>query len=208
MGNSSKLTPRQQEINDYLIAITRLYGVVEHRQFLKIFNHHHEEKLLKEEVIKYSYKLNRKLNGYYIFTNLIIYEPLYNDEIDYLMISQKGKEYYFPTKDEVEHLIKNEYLIDNDILFSLTDYLVKEQKVNALSLSSIRDSIILDCIRETLPINLVNMATKHNFKFNDAKAVEKYAQTMMLVTNNVRKWANRANTPTELANKRVLQLLN
>lgn len=43
MGNLKLLTAWQQEINNYLVALSRLYGVFEPRQFLKVFNKYHED---------------------------------------------------------------------------------------------------------------------------------------------------------------------
>lgn len=98
MTNVWKLTQRQQSIDLYLQACANLYGHITPRRFLLIYNKYNEDKLLKDELLQYSNKLNRQANNYCIYTNAIINSTVAPKSLTEQYITKAIKSITFPKR--------------------------------------------------------------------------------------------------------------
>ncbi len=198
MGNSHELTKRQEIINQYLIAATTFYGVVTHRQFLLLFNRFNNEKLLKSELLKYSNKLNRKSDTYYVYTDIIVNDVVDAEILDYTYELQQGKKYYSPTKEELILYAKPNYYAKTPQVLDLQNFLVSEMKVNPLALNSLMYQLIWGIVIGKNMQAAFDKIEEFGIQFKNMSQAELFTALFTKVWNNTRVWANCGYTPIEL----------
>lgn len=199
MGDSTKLTERQQKVHNYLVALTSLYGVVTPKQFLIVFNRYNENKLLKAELMKYSNKLNKKFcyQGYYIYENFIVNTKISDEEINLIISYQQGKKYYNPTKEEIGAHISPTYYEKTEYTERLKKFLL-DNKVSILSIDQLMYDIIFAIKAEKRNQEVFDILNKFNFEFKDMKTAQVFSKILMDLHNNTRKWANCGMRPIEM----------
>lgn len=199
MGDSTKLTERQHQVHNYLLALTSLYGAVTPKQFLLVFNRFNEKKLLKAELMKYSNKLNHKFcyKGYYIYENYIVNINVSDEEIDLIISYQQGKKYYNPTKEEVEAYMNPLYYEKTKYTDRLKKYLL-DNKVSAMAVEQVMYEIIFAIKAERRQQAVFNILAKYNIDFADIKSVQTLINIIMDLNNTTRKWANCGLRPDEM----------
>jgi len=199
MGDSTKLTERQQQVHNYLVALTSLYGVVTPKQFLLVFNRYNENKLLKAELMKYSNKLNNKFyyQGYFIYENFIVNTKISDEEINLIISYQQSKKYYNPTKEEIEAHISPTYYEKTEYTDRLKTFLL-DNKVSILSIDQLMSDIVFAIKAEKRNQEVFDVLNKYNFEFKDVKSAQVFSKMLMDLHNNTRKWANCGMRPIEM----------
>ncbi len=198
MPNKYILTEQQKMIDLYLNGCVNLYGFVTPRQFLKVYNRYNTPKLLKADLLRWAFKLERQTFNYTIYDNAIVSTRVPDQKIQQILQYQSDKKYYTPTQEEVLDYADADYYERTKELEELYIFLTKEMKVSAI----IANSFVKQAewhIRIEDPIHaLLQLLSDSGIELNDLQQANKLFEKIQNANNNNRKWANCGYTPIEV----------
>lgn len=201
MGNPWALTERQKVIDLWLRCAVNFYGVITPRAFLVLFNRHNTPKLLKDELMKYSHKLNRRIEkNYFIYTNYIVGTDFPKEKIDEILCYQDGKKFYYPDKEEfLKFESKDHYTVTTQTK-AFIEYLRKKYSVNIFKGDALARKISYLSRTESGTQDILNVIADADLKIQDIDEFGLLMPYIADVINHTRKWANCGFTADELFN--------
>ena len=104
-----------EQVSDYIVALTNLYGVVHKDKVIEIYNMQNKEKLIKNLLDAFAEKFSTELEKQYVYTieDYFVLQDilLYPMEFERHLRLKKDKPYYIPKKKELMKY-KDEYYTD------------------------------------------------------------------------------------------------
>lgn len=199
MGNPWILTERQKVIDLWLRCAVNYYGAITPRAFLVLFNRYNKPKLLKDELLKYTYKLNRQIDkNYYIYTNYIVNREVNRQKIDEIIYHQSGKKFYYATDNELLIYENPEYYQPTDETKALIDYLKYKYNIDFIIADGFARKLTILSRTEATVQEQTALIDQFKIPLKDIKEADIFLGYMMNVMNTTRKWANCGHTPAEL----------
>ena len=197
MNKRLPLTPQQIELNRYMIALTRLYGVLHHRQFVKLYNRHHKDKINQQVIVENLDRLHNNQKQYRIDDMLIShYSIKQRFIIDYLE-AQGNKPYYDPSKEEIDDLLEIGILLEEQEYFAMDSFFQKHLHYDEEKTARIMFELLHEILISLYPVDFGDFITRNQItlKEND---LNDFFSCMMELHNHSRMWVNRGYSPTEL----------
>ncbi|HHT50585.1 MAG TPA: hypothetical protein GXZ78_03795 [Eubacteriaceae bacterium] len=187
-------------INDYIIALTHLYGLVDKDKVVEIFNMQNEEKInierLKQSIDFEELKENyvEFMDDYFIHDTILEF-----DDFDNLLSAKADKPFYIPNQKELLKYKDDNYFEINKEYNDLFKYINK----NLLDGDEWQARMIVDdiqgyCQIGAKPSEIFNIFNHREISFNDEKQVNDVLQLVMNLANNTRIWENNGHTPNEI----------
>lgn len=200
MANTRKLTERQEAIDCYLQACVNLYGHITPRQFLLIFNKYNEKKLLKDELMRSSVKLNGQAANYRVYSNAVINTTVEPHIIDKIIYYQQGKKYYVPMKEELLRWRDPGYCREFEQGERLREMLLSKFHVSPLAIGSLYRELYRSVLTEDPMQTQSDILDKYHVfdKSKPKEFNEFFCGTFMEFVNNLPRWANCGYTPKEM----------
>ncbi len=203
------MTKRERLVYSYMIALSRLYGIVEWKQFIKVFNKYNLPKITKKEINDTPIYWTKREEYCRLYTDVLMYSRVDEELIEEAYDQAKGKEYYVPTEDEILALSKpKDYMQQSAEHRALYDAIK-----DVLSKKFFKDKN-LDETHKMICVTLGTMMSagenqqiifdvlgKYIFIKSDMDNAQAFLKVLMNAWNNTRMWANHGFTPNEMTAK-------
>lgn len=181
-------------------VLVNLYGVAPISILWKLYRRNKEVKTTYEELLKIFNRIPEEDNLCAVIGDRVIYKILLRKNW-YLEIekSQGDKEFYIPTKEEIEDHAKHGYFTENDSYKRMRLFLEMDMKLDA----DYVDEILRNFFK-MLGLNgdfhdAMDYINEEGIAFSNEKSVKKFFELVMEVNNNTRMLPNRGHTPLEIA---------
>lgn len=192
------------DLMKYVIATTKLYGLIHKNKVLKIFNLQNKDKKKTAKDIDeiYSNKEDALHSSFvYTFGNYFIHQAIQGPDRIQDLLAEKGvKPYYVPSKKELLSYIDDNHFEQMPEFINLVDYLKK----NLLKDAS-WDKIIDICIDIyyslffELGLDAIFKPLRENgIVFESEEQIKEISSLVMNLSNSTRIWGNNGFTPNEL----------
>ncbi|MHB1151572.1 MAG: hypothetical protein ACYCWE_00435 [Eubacteriales bacterium] len=187
---------RNQEICAYANALLNLYGAYETEWLVKVWNHHHREKVTNREAEKVLSDLADFHADFYFEEDYIVHECLFEDEFDQLLEEVCEIDYYMPAKNVIA--IYSARNID------YSEYVPGAVEMNAFLSDIITDEVKLDNLMSEVSISCERIEKSEDvrdylktagFPLEDAKAAAKFEKLYQNLRDNTHIWELRGFTP-------------
>lgn len=191
-----------QQLMDYAIALTHLYGLVHRDKVLEIYNMQNEEKAEPADINKIIEKTYKKLGANYVevsgdffVAEAILGSGTFSEQIK----QRKGKPYYIPEKQELLKYKDNFYFEVTQQYEALKSYLEK----NYFSRDDRMAAVISEDIQAICEIDfsldqVYKFISISGIAFKDIEQANKLLQLVVELANNTRIWENNGHTPREI----------
>ena len=192
-----------KQVNNYIIALTNLYGIVDRDKVLEVYNSQNKDKISNFDLDVYFDDSKEVLEENCIdtyktyFVNVTIME---SGDFDIMLKKQSEKPFYLPSKDQLIKYADDIYFEKNKEYKALVDYIKENffygdrekaehlaREVQAISKYAFDIQLIMDSF------NL------HGIVFENVGQANKLAELIMYVSHNVRLWENNGFTSKELS---------
>ena len=189
--------------NQYIIALTNLYGIVHKDKVIEIYNSQNKEKITKKllEDILYDTVEEIKRHHVYPYKDYFVKEVIIEfDEFDALLEKKGNKPYYVPEKKELLKYVDEFYFEKTNEYDELLEYVNK----NFFPNNKDRAEDICEDIQTMCMYNADIKAILQSFKsrgisFKDMVQANEVLKLINELINNVRNWENNGYTPLEMS---------
>lgn len=189
------------QLNQYIIALCNLYGMVHKRKVKEIYNMQNKEKVSISDVEEIMEKVPKEVDQAWIevyknyFVCSIILE---HKEFEYYLEEKDGKPYYIPSKHMLLRYVDSFYYEKTKALEQFSKYLLRrymQDEERAMDLTEDMQSMCqfnftLDQIFDRLELMGVHVQGK--------KDLDKMIQHILHIKNHTRIWENNGYTQKEL----------
>jgi hypothetical protein len=203
------MTKREKLVYAYMVALSRLYGVLEWKQFIKVFNQYNLPKITKTEINNTPYYWNKREDYCRLYGNVLVYSRVDEGLIGEAMYQAEGKDYYMPTEEEILALSKPKEYMQQSAAHTALYAAIKD-----ILIDNPAASICVDEMHKTMCVTLgvmLSAGEKQQIIFDvlgefglnpiDMDGAQKILDLLTNAWNNTRMWANRGYTPNEFALK-------
>ena len=190
------------QLLDYVIALTHLYGIVHKDKVLEIYNMQNKTLVTAADISNLLHSPPSELKSgfvmtqqdYFVHTTIVDY-----DEFDEQLKQRRGKPYYVPDKEELMRYKKDTYFETNAQYVALCEYLTK----NLLDGDEIRaDNLASDiqgyCQFDFNTTSVFKTIDNYGVVFENDEQVHDVLQLIQNLANNTRLQENNGHTPQEL----------
>ncbi len=203
---------RKELISRYATAAVNLYGVISVEEFVDVFNHYEEARTTSEEALLALKRLAKTDDVEYSISGGIIsgpeFQPVfddYEDKVEAIRASQKGKPRYLPGKEEFLKYIDATYREPEKPYSDLKAYILKHELTTRGEGIDGVDGDLLD-LRDMIQFGVkftdeFDYFTKCGYKFKGMEDLNEFAQLVMNAHNNTRMYDNNGFTPNEIFEK-------
>jgi hypothetical protein len=191
-----------EQIKEYIIALTSLYGIVPIDKVVEIYNMQNEEQISFGDVESYYYE---DLSKHYVYShkNHFVHETIMEfDDFKPMLRKKADKPYYVPNQEELLKYSDPNYYEKPKKYHDLYKYSRKhffagdDEKAELLC-----ENIMWKC-RDDFNIQKVfDLFNIFEVNFKDEKQVNEVMQMVTELANNVRLWENNGHTPNEIFEK-------
>lgn len=213
MATTMKIShERKALISKYATAAVCLYGVISVDEFVDVFNHYEEVHTTAEEALLALKRLARTDEVEYSISNDIISGPEfqpdfydYEDNVEAIRASQKGKPRYLPEKEEFLKYIEIGYREPEKPYADLKAHILKHKLTTRGEGIDGVDGDLLD-LHEMIQFGVnstdeFDYFTKRGYKFKGMDDFNEFAQLVKNAHNNTRMYDNNGFTPKEIFEK-------
>lgn len=183
-----------------LDVLVNLYGIAPISVLWKLYRRNKEVKTTYEELLKIFNRIPEEDNLCAVIGDRVIYKVLLRNNL-YLEIekSQGDKEFYIPTKEEIEDYAKHGYFTENDSYKRMKLFLEMDMKLDADYVDEILHNFF-----KMLGLNgdfhdVMDYINEEGIVFSNDKSAKNFFELVMEVNNNTRMLPNRGHTPLEIA---------
>lgn len=207
-----EVLPNKDNIIQYAVACTNLYGLIKFPQFLKIYNAQNKPSLSSKElwalITNPQYAKQLEKHHVYVQHKIFIHEALEVTEgFVAFVASTIGKPFYVPEKKELLRYT-------DELYYEKTNHQEKLAKMLTKDFFGGRTRMVKDEIDEIVGqfqlvgVNFNEIVREFlgRFEFNDLKQANEYIQVITKIANTTRIWENRGHTPEELSKMRNQQV--
>jgi hypothetical protein len=191
-----------EQIKEYIIVLTNLYGFVPIDKVAEIYNMQNEDQISFDDVESYYYE---DLSKHYIYAhkNHFVHETImeFND-FKPMLRKKADKPYYVPNQEELLKYSDPNYYEKPKQYHDLCKYSRKhffagdDEKAELLC-----ENIMWKCRDDFNIQEVFDLFNTFEVNFKDEKQVNEVMQMVMELANNVRLWENNGHTPNEIFEK-------
>lgn len=194
---------KMKELNNYIIALVNLYGLVHRDRVMEIYNSQNKIKLSKTDLDTYFDTPKRLLEENFI----AVYKDYFVDtsfleveKFDMMLEEKSDKPYYVPGKEELLKYAKGIYYEKNKEYQALVDYIgVNFSPDDPKTASNLAEEVQM-ISQITFNIQLImDSFNEKGIVFKSVEQANELANLVMNVANNVRLWKNNGYTSRELS---------
>lgn len=194
---------KMKELNNYIIALVNLYGLVHRDRVMEIYNSQNKIKLSKTDLDTYFDTPKRLLEENFI----AVYKDYFVDtsfleveKFDMMLEEKSDKPYYVPEKEELLKYAKGIYYEKNKEYQALVDYIgVNFSPDDPKTASNLAEEVQM-ISQITFNIQLImDSFNEKGIVFKSVEQANELANLIMNVANNVRLWKNNGYTSRELS---------
>ncbi|MEO4054657.1 plasmid pRiA4b ORF-3 family protein [Solibacillus sp. CAU 1738] len=195
-----------EEIFNYIVACTALYGIVPQRIVIDVYNAHHKKPISLKELVflcgDKDFKNRLQENFVRIKGSEFIYETI-GHFVDYKKYKQaaEGKPFYMPSKEQLIKYMDGLYIERTPAIRKLEKQITQNYDINEEDLLDIIYEVV-GSIQIDTPFNNTVEEFLNHFEFDSKASIDTYIALLVEVANTTRIWGNRGHTPSELASFR------
>lgn len=187
---------RNQEICVYANALLNLYGAYETEWLVKVWNHHHREKITYCETESVLSDLAYFHSDFYFSDNYVVHDCLFDDDFDELFEEVCEMDYYMPTKNVIAVYSERNINYRENIpgTEELNDFLsgIIMEDVDPDDLES---EIFILCERLEKPDSVRDYLESVGFPLKNTEAKAKFEKLYQNMRDNTHIWELRGFTP-------------
>lgn len=193
------------QLMQYIIALTNLYGMVHKDKVVEIYNSQNENQVKLKEVEAFLTHLPEELEDAFIMIHkdYFVHEAIMLYDEFGLMLTKKGdKPYYIPAKNELLKYVDENYFEATKQYNALVNYM----KSNFFDGDEERAedfcyNIHGMCKFEFEMQSIMESFNEQNINFRDIDQVNEVMSLITALSNNIRIWTNNGHTPHEIFEK-------
>lgn len=192
-----------EAVVDMAIAAVNLYGVISQKDFVALFNSHHERQTTVDEVFPILIRQVYAEIGFCFWSDYIVDDSFEEDDfksVKSLLRDRKGKPRYNPPFEQFIQYADWNYREDTPqwkVLGKRLERTIPDPE-NVLDLIE----ELYDAFRsESSPQEYFELLSEHGVNFKDMDQVKDMMKLLVDAKNNTRLWSNYGHTPNELASR-------
>ena len=190
------------QLTEYIIALSNLYGMIQKDILVEIYNTQNEEPISLGEVEAYLENPPPELKkGHtYPHKDYFVHETILEfDEFESMLEKKGDKPFYVPAKEELLRYTDDFYFEKTTQYKVFYDYVRK----NLLGGDGVKAQELCEEIRDALELDLgmssVSKALERaDVVFDNEQQVNEMMRLMMDMSNHIRRWEHNGNTPQEI----------
>lgn len=191
-------------IEDYIVALTNLYGIVHKRKVVTIYNEKNETPISIEIIDKVMKDSKKQLEKQFVLIedNYFMHEATYLfDDLDVELNRRQGKPHYIPpTESELLKYTDEDYVERTKQFNNLFRYVTKVfcagDKEEAMDICL---DITGQIQAETDLGSIISSFENNDGVFENEKQLNEIVQLVVEHMNNTRLWSNNGHTPNEIS---------
>lgn len=200
--HNNEWSGNMNQLKDYVIALTNLYGIVHRDKVLEVYNSQNKNQMNQvdlDELIRTS-AIDLENAFVHIHKDYFVHETiLENNDFDWLLSRKTTKPYYVPQKEELLNYVNDKYFERNKQFNDLLVYLERNffkpgdekadwlaQDIQGMCQFGVNIQIIMESFNDM------------NVSFKDMDQMNEVVELVMALSNNARIWENNGFTPAEL----------
>lgn len=191
------------KINQYIIALTNLYGMVQKNKVVEIYNSQNKDPISIQDIATYFKSSSTELEESFAETyqDYFVHEAIMeNDEFEIMLAKKADKAHYIPSKEELLRYTNNYYFERNKEYIGLLHYLKDNFfKGDMEQAENVCEDIQGFCQYFFDIQYILNSLNNHGIEFQDENQVNEVVEKIILLSNNTRLWENNGFTPNEIA---------
>ena len=191
------------EVENYIIALSNLYGMVQKNKVYEIYNNQNEERIKLSDVDGLLKKPSKKLKSGFVRTqeDYFVHEAIYeSDQFDIMLIKKRGKPYYIPKKEELLKYVDDNYFEETKEYKTLFQYVKKNfLKKDPEKVEWLCEEIYGTCQFGGGLKGSIEVFDTYGIIFDGIEQVNEVAELVIDLSNNIRIWENNGHTPSELS---------
>lgn len=188
-------------IDEYIISLSSLYGLVHKEKVVEIYNMQNENEITLSHLELIMENNEDMLESHFVYVegNYFVHETIIAfDEFDLYITQKMGKPYYIPDKKELLKYKDQFYFEKPKEYWILVDYITRELVENDKQRAEeVSEDIQGLCQSEASPVVVLENISRL-IEFKDEKQISELMNLIMNLSNNTRIWANNGYTPNEL----------
>lgn len=190
------------ELMEYIIALTNLYGMVPKGKVVEIYNSHHQDQVTLNEVEVYLQNPPDELakafvyphKGYFVSDSILEF-----DEFEIMLAEKADKPFYVPHRKELLKYVDDCYFEETSQYRALYDYIKKNfYYEDDFKAEMLAEDIHGSCKMGSDFNYILDEFTRRNLSFKDTNQVNEVMQLIMDLSNSIRIWENNGHTPQEI----------
>nr|WP_027108020.1 SEC-C domain-containing protein [Lacticigenium naphthae] len=195
----SKSLLTNQQLDTYLVAFTKLYGVFDLDHLHSVWNRNHKDQLLTLEDIQEKIVELAKRSDIYSLSYKLVFSTHYLDIYQAKKLYQEARGYrYFTPKEVYIRKWAEEESNKRSTYFKEMQKFLQEVVPNKL-VDKMAHSIAISCKFENQLQDVLNeLKNAYHFEFLTQEEIEAFAGRYMALASNTRKWIYRGHTPMEI----------
>lgn len=192
------------QLTEYIIALTNLYGMVHKEKLVEVYNSQNDKDISIGEVEKYLKSPPKVLENSFVYPHkdYFVHEAiLVFDEFDLMLTKKSDKPYYVPNKKELLNYVDELYFEKNKEYEKVINYMRKkfpdlpDYEIEEVG-EEIHDKFAFDFDLQSV----FNFLNRRDMEFESEKSFEEFAFLLVDLSNHTRLWENNGFTPRELSN--------
>jgi preprotein translocase subunit SecA len=191
-------------IQEYIIALTNLYGVVTKEKVLEIYNDQNEEKLTLDALEVFINKKEDELIDafVYLIDGYLVHQAIwFTESLEEMLNEKTGKPYYIPEKKELLKYVDGNYFEKTKEYLALLTFVQRHfledleeaeelcEEIHGLKQMQVRVQEVFETLN------------RKNIGFENDEQLNEFIMIVSKMANNIRIWENNGFTPNEIFNK-------
>ncbi|HHX61507.1 MAG TPA: hypothetical protein GX707_12485 [Epulopiscium sp.] len=193
------------QLKQYIIALTNLYGMVHKDKVVDIYNSQNEKQVKLKEVEVFLTDLPEELGDAFIMIHkdFFVHEAIMlYDEFGLMLTKKADKPYYIPAKNELLRYSDEGYFEKTKQYNALVNYIKKNFFDDAEERAEdFCHHIHGMCKFEFDMQSIMDSFNDQSINFRDIDQVNELMSLIMALSNNIRIWGNNGHTPHEIFEK-------
>jgi len=190
-------------IQDYIVALTNLYGLVHKRKVVDIYNEKNETPIDEETINTIMEESAEQLENRFVYieAEYFVHEAIIMfDDINEEIIKRHGKPHYIPSEEELLKYTDETYFEKTKqyhiLLLYITEYLCDGNKLKAENMCE----HIVGMIEAESSLQMIfSEMDDFGITFGDKEQANKAIELITDLHNNTRLWSNNGHTPLEIS---------
>lgn len=191
-------------IQEYIIALTNLYGVVSKEKILEIYNEQNEEPLTLKVLESFLDKKKDELIEAFAYPigRYVVHQAIwFTESLEEMLNEKRGKPYYIPEKKELLKYVDGNYFEKTKEYLALLTFVQRHfledleeaeelcNEIHGLKQMQVRVQEIFETLN------------RKNISFENDEQLNEFVMIVSKMANNIRIWENNGFTPNEMFNK-------
>ncbi|SCZ82057.1 SEC-C motif-containing protein [Acidaminobacter hydrogenoformans DSM 2784] len=192
-------------MNEYIIALTNLYGMVHRDKVVEIYNIQNKDQISSQDLDVYFTESSEKLENHFIETyqDYFVHKTVMEfDEFDLMLRKKADKPYFVPKKEELLKYVDERYYERTLQYNALLSYVKKKFSFdNEEKAEWLCDDIHGICQFGADMDAIFDSFNVSGIIFKDTTQINEVMKLVMELANNIRIWENNGHTPHEISSK-------